>query len=132
MFRKISLLLPLLACVACVPPNPPPAPTAAPPAPQAATTPTLSPAIAPPVPGVGPKWDVTRVTCAQLLAADDDDRAAAAMFYYGYLAASARIKVIDVARMDENVSRVVEQCIDTPNMTIPQAYRAAFRRAARS
>jgi len=120
-----SALLPaavLLTCAACAP-QPPQTPAApAPPPPPAPAAPT------PPPPGSGPRWDVTRVTCGQLLNASDDDRDAAIMFYYGYLAASSHIRIIDVSMIDTNVRRVMDQCEANPNLTIPQAYRIAFHR----
>lgn len=122
-----SALLPaavLLTCAACAPQTPPQ--TAAAPAPTPPPTPPV--ASAPPAPGSGPMWDVTRVTCGQLLNAADDDRDAAIMFYYGYLAASSHIRVIDVSMIDTNVRRVMDQCEANPNLTIPQAYRTAFHR----
>lgn len=79
----------------------------------------------------GGVWDVTRVTCANLLNADDDDRAAAMMFYYGYLAAQANITMIDVSKIDANVARVVTQCTQRPDLTVPQAFDVAFGRAPR-
>jgi hypothetical protein len=123
-----SALLPaavLLTCAACAPQTQPqttaaPAPTP-PPAPPAAAAP-------PPPPGSGPMWDVTRVTCGQLLNAADDDRDAAIMFYYGYLAAASHIRIIDVSMIDTNVRRVMDQCEANPALTIPQAYRIAFHR----
>ena len=124
MRKSALLLLPLVAlCAACMPQTQPPPPVAAapppPPPPQAAAAP-------PPAPGSGPMWNVTKITCAQMLSADDDDRAAGIMFYYGYLAASSGIKVIDVSMIDQNVRRVIDQCVKTPNLTVPQAYRVAF------
>ncbi len=91
-----------------------------------ASTPPQTAAAPPPAPVSGPMWNVTKITCAQMLSADDDDRAAGIMFCYGYLAASSGIKVIDVSMIDQNVRRVVEQCVKTPNLTVPQAYRVAF------
>jgi hypothetical protein len=81
-----------------------------------------------PVPGSGPFWDVRKVQCAQLLGADDDDRQAAVMFYYGYLAARSGIHVIDVSRIDQNIRRVMDQCAQTPNASVVQAYTRAFGR----
>ena len=109
---------------------------AAPPSPvQPATSPAPQPAaqaqaLVPeaPVPGSGPFWDVRKVQCAQLLGADDDDRQAAVMFYYGYLAARSRIHVIDVSRIDQNIRRVIDQCAQTPNATVVQAYTSVFGR----
>ena len=121
-----SALLPaavLLTCAACAPQTPPQ--TAAAPTPTPLPAPAAAP---PPAPGSGPMWDVTRVTCGQLLNAADDDRDAAVMFYYGYLAASSHIRVIDVSMIDTNVRRVMDQCEANPNLTIPQAYRTAFHR----
>lgn len=135
-----SVLLPaamLLTGAACAPQTPPqtaavpaaPPPQAAAAAAPAPPPPPAAPAPAsPPPPGSGPMWDVTRVTCGQLLNAADDDRAAAIMFYYGYLAASSHIRVIDVSMIDPNVQRVMEQCEADPSLTIPQAYRIAFHR----
>ena len=122
--NKGTLLLPLvLLCAACVPPPPPPPAAPPPPPPAAAPAPTVAEA---PPPEPGARWDVTRVTCGQILGASDDDRAAATMFYYGYLAASAGIRVIDVSRIEENVQRVMQQCERTPNMTVPHAFHAVF------
>jgi hypothetical protein len=71
---------------------------------------------------------VERVRCSDLLGASDDDRAAAVMFYYGYLAAKARIHVIDVGRIDANVKRVMDRCAAAPNETVPQAFSRALSR----
>jgi len=71
-------------------------------------------------------WDVDRVRCSDLLAASDEDRASAAMFYYGYLAAKAEIHVIDVGRISDNVGRVMEECAETPTMTVPEAFLRAL------
>jgi hypothetical protein len=67
------------------------------------------------------------VSCSDLLGAADDDRAAAAMFYYGCLTAKARIRVIDVGKIDENVGKVMRQCAATPNITCPQTFRETLR-----
>jgi hypothetical protein len=53
------------------------------------------------------------------------------MFYYGYLAAKAGIRVIDVSRIDGNIAKVMRQCEASPAITVPQAFRAALRPAAR-
>ncbi len=117
---RINSLLPLLllACAACVPLPPPPA-APPPPIPAAAAPAAVAEA--------GQVWDVTRVTCGQLLNVDDDDRAAAMMFYYGYLAATHGIRRIDVSQIDANIARVMDQCTKTPGMTVPQAFRTALR-----
>jgi hypothetical protein len=132
--KYILPLISMLALVACVPPTPPP-----PPIPPVPATPEASPpaaalqgaAASAPTSPEGQYWNVNRVRCSQLLGADDDDRAAATMFYYGYLAAKAGISVIDVSKIDANIHRVMEQCERAPNMTVPQAYRAAFGRRQR-
>ncbi len=117
-------LLPLLLCAACVaPPGDPPV------APPPVAVPVMAAVAAPP--GAGPTWDVTRITCAQLLAANDDDRAAATMFYYGYLAASSGIRLIEVGTIDQNIARVMRQCEQNPGLTVPQAYDIAFSRSPR-
>jgi hypothetical protein len=72
------------------------------------------------------KWDVERVRCSDLLAASDDDRASAAMFYFGYLAAKENIHVVDVSKIESNVSKVMKQCTATPGMAVPQAFRQAL------
>jgi hypothetical protein len=83
---------------------------------------------APPDAKVAPtKWDVERVRCSDLLAASDDDRASAAMFYFGYLAAKENIHVIDVSKIEDNISKAMKQCAATPSMTVPQAFRQALR-----
>ena len=126
---KKELVAVLLACwlAAC----------AQPPAPQQQVAPAAPPpeAVAPPAPRVTSeaqiapgRWDVDRVRCSDLLGAADDDRAAAAMFYYGYLAAKARIRVIDVSQIDGNVRKVMDRCAAAPNITVPQAFRQAFGR----
>jgi pyruvate/2-oxoglutarate dehydrogenase complex dihydrolipoamide acyltransferase (E2) component len=106
--------------------------------PPAAASPAPPPAAAAPMPAtastaqVAPgHWDVERVRCSDLLEASDDDRASAAMFYYGYLAAKAGIRVIDVSRIDGNIAKVMRQCEASPTITVPQAFRAALRPAAR-
>jgi HdeA/HdeB family len=73
------------------------------------------------------KWDVERVRCSDLLAASDDDRASAAMFYFGYLAAKDNIHVIDVSKIEDNISKVMKQCAAIPTMAVPQAFRQALR-----
>ena len=73
------------------------------------------------------KWDVERVRCSDLLAASDDDRASAAMFYFGYLAAKKNIQVIDVSKIEDNISKVMKQCSATPGETVPQAFVEALR-----
>ena len=118
------MLLPLVfLCAACVaqPVDPVVVPQA--------VAPPAAPVAGPP--GSGPTWDVTRITCAQLLAADDDDRAAATMFYYGYLAASYGIGLIDVSTIDQNIARVMRQCEQSPGLAVPQAYDIAFGRPPR-
>jgi hypothetical protein len=76
-------------------------------------------------------WSVEQVRCSQLLGAADDDRAAATMFYYGYLAAQAGIRSIDVTRIEANIHHVMDQCAQTPNLTVPQAFDVAFGQPAR-
>jgi HdeA/HdeB family len=73
------------------------------------------------------KWEVERVRCSDLLAASDDDRASAAMFYFGYLAAKDGIHIVDVGKIEDNISRVMKQCSATPSMRVPQAFRQALR-----
>jgi hypothetical protein len=130
---KTNLVLALLACciIVCARPAASQQPTAAPPAPAA------PPAEATPAPPsratseaqVAPKrWDVERVRCSDLLGAADDDRAAAGMFYYGYLAAKARIRVIDTSQIEGNLKKVMERCEAAPNITVPQAFREALGR----
>jgi len=88
-------------------------------APQTAAT--------PPAGQVAPRvWDVERVQCSSLLGAADDDRASAAMFYYGYLAARARIRVIDANKISDNIAKVIKQCEATPNATVTRAFRTAL------
>ena len=41
--------------------------------------------------------------------------------------AEARIRDIDVGKIDENVGKVMKQCAATPNVTVPQAFRDALR-----
>ena len=103
---------------------PSPGPAAPPPEAAAPTAPrvTSEAQIAP------KRWEVERVRCSDLLGASDDDRAAAAMFYYGYLAAKARIHVIDVSRIDDNVKKVMDRCAAAPNITVPQAFSQALSR----
>lgn len=121
--RAVFVIALTLWCAACGPARQPDV-AAAPPA-QAASAPA-------PASGTGGRvWDVTQITCAQLLNAEDDDRAAAMMFYYGYLAATAGIKVIDVDKIDGNIHRVVEQCSKAPQLTVPQAFDIAFGRPPR-
>jgi hypothetical protein len=126
MLQRVALPLLLIAvCTACAPARAPEVAAAAPPVPAAAAAPATGP-------GSGSQvWDVTRITCAQLLNADDDDRAAAMMFYYGYLAATAGIKEIDVGKIDGNIHRVVTECTKAPNYTVPQAFDVAFGRPPR-
>ena len=61
-----------------------------------------------------------------MLNAADDDRATVAMFYYGYLAAKYDIKVLDVAKISDNLQKVMKQCEAKPKMTVPEACRAAL------
>ena len=72
------------------------------------------------------KWDVTRARCSDLLNADEDDRASASMFYFGYLAAKYGIRVVDVNKISDNIHKVMEQCGNTPQMPITQAFRLAI------
>ena len=72
------------------------------------------------------KWDVTRVRCSDILNAAEDDRATVAMFYYGYLAAKYGLKVIDVAKISDNLHKVMQQCEAKPKMTVPEAFRVAL------
>ena len=124
--RLVPALL-VLALAACAPQPPQQTQTSAAPPPAAAPA-TPNP---PPVPSeaqIAPeRWDIDRVRCSDLLGAADDDRAAAAMFYYGYLAAKAGIHVIDVAKIEENVGKVMKQCAATPSVTVTQAFRQALR-----
>ena len=71
-------------------------------------------------------WDVTRVRCTDILHASDDDRAAAVMFYFGYLAAKYGIKVVDVNKLSDNIHKVMQQCGNTPDMPVTQAFRLAI------
>jgi hypothetical protein len=73
------------------------------------------------------KWNVERVRCSDLLAASDEDRASAAMFYFGYLAAKENIHIVDVSKIEDNISKVMKQCSATPNTTVPQAFLEALR-----
>jgi hypothetical protein len=93
---------------------------------QAAAAVPPPPAAEAPRPTPGQVWDVTKFRCDQLIGLADDDRAAAAMFYYGYLAASARIVMIDASHIEPNIARVMDQCVKTPNATVPQAFRQAL------
>ena len=77
--------------------------------------------------GTSTKWNVERVRCSDLLAASDDDRASAAMFYFGYLAAKENIHTIDISKIEDNISKAMKQCTETPSMTVPQAFRQALR-----
>jgi hypothetical protein len=63
----------------------------------------------------------------RLCTATEEDRAAAAMFHHGYLEAKAGIHIIDVTQIDGNVSKVMGQCATSPGLTVPQAFRQAFR-----
>ena len=127
MKARFAAVLSVLWLASCAPQTEQPMQSAAAPAPAAVPA---SPTPPPPsseaqiAPGL---WEVERVRCSDLLGADDDDRAAAAMFYYGYLAAKAGIHVIDVGKIDGNVSKVMKQCAATPNITVPQAFREALR-----
>jgi hypothetical protein len=131
MMKKELVAALLTCCLAYAQPSaaqqqsaPPPAPAAPPPAAAPPTPPRVTSDAQ-----VAPKrWDVDRVRCSDLLGAADDDRAAAAMFYYGYLAAKARIHVIDVSRIDDNVKRVMDRCAAAPNITVPQAFSQALSR----
>jgi hypothetical protein len=73
-------------------------------------------------------WDVRNVTCKQILDLDDDDRAAAAMFYYGYLARDANLTVIDTAKIENNLKKVMDQCVKAPTSTMPDAFRESLTR----
>jgi hypothetical protein len=131
--RKDFVAVLLTCCLgACAPPPAPQQQVATPPT---APAPALEAAPPPPTPRVTSeaqiapgRWEVERVRCADLLGASEDDRAAAAMFYYGYLAAQAGIQVIDVSRIEGNVHKVMDQCVATPNITVPQAFRQALGR----
>ena len=104
--------------------------------PQSAAPATARQASPPPAPRITSeaqiapgRWDVDRVRCSDLIGAADDDRAAALMFYYGYLAAKARIRVIDVSKIDGNVRKVMDECAAAPKITVPQAFRQALGRS---
>jgi hypothetical protein len=70
---------------------------------------------------------VERVRYSDLIGVSDKDRASVAMFYYGYLAAKARIHIIDVSRIDANIAKLMRQCAAAPNLTVPQAFRGPLR-----
>jgi hypothetical protein len=93
-----------------------------------APNPTPAPA-APPARISAGVWNIERVRCSDLLGAADDDRAAAVMFYYGYLAAKAGIHIIDVSNVDGNIAKVMSQCANTPDITVPQAFQKALKRS---
>ena len=51
------------------------------------------------------------------------------MFYYGYIwRQNTRIRVINVSKIDGNVRKLMDDCADTPNITVPQAFRQALGR----
>jgi hypothetical protein len=125
----IAVLLLAIAACAQQPPQPAEGPpeTTALAAAQPAAPPAAAPAPARSDAQVAPgRWNVERVRCSDLLGASDEDRAAAAMFYYGYLAAKAGIHIIDVSRIDGDVSKVMSQCAASPSLTVPQAFRQAL------
>ena len=104
-----------------------PAATASAPPPPPAQTAAAKPAPAKSAAQVAPgRWDVERVRCSDVLGASNDDRAALMMFYYGYLAAKENLHVIDVAKIEGNVRKVMDQCAATPKMTVPHAFRTAL------
>ena len=70
----------------------------------------------------------TRIGGQLSLGAADDDRAAAHVLLRLYLAAKSRIRVIDVSKIDGNVRKLMDDCADTPNITVPQAFRQALGR----
>ena len=119
---RLSVALLVLCVAGCVQQAPPPLapPPASPPPTPAAAPPPSAAQIAPGV------WDVDRARCSDLLGASDDDRAASAMFYYGYLAAKARIHLIEVGRIDANIAKVMNMCADAPNITVSSAFYRAL------
>jgi hypothetical protein len=70
---------------------------------------------------------VERIRCSDLIGASDEDRESALMFYYGYIAEKAKIRVIDVGKISDNIDKVMKQCAAKPSMTVPQAFRRALR-----
>jgi hypothetical protein len=124
LIRPALLLFALAACAQPLPPaQAPPTPPSLAPLPPATAAPA-PPSAAQLAPHL---WDVELVRCSDLLGASDADRASAAMFYYGYLAAKAGIRVINVSRISGNIARVMQQCEARPDLTVPQAFRAALR-----
>lgn len=136
--KNLVIVFAMLCVAACSgpyprPASPPPTPLGTPHAATTAPPPAMSAssaapaAAAPSAPVKQRPWDVARARCSALLGASDDDRVAAVMFYYGYLAAQAHIRVINVANIQGNIAKVMQQCEATPDMTIPHAFRAALR-----
>ena len=126
MQKDLAMVL-LACCLACAQPSAAQQ-QSAPPAAPAAPPETSPPRVTSDAQVAPKRWDVERARCSDLLGAADDDRAAAAMFYYGYLAAKARIHVIDVSRIDDNVKKVMDRCAAAPNETVPQAFSQALGR----
>lgn len=114
------VLIALLGLAACADVGAMPAATAA------ATTP---PPALPAQPGgavlagVGPVWQVRRVTCAQLLAAPEPARHDATMFYYGYFAARNGIATIQRNEIAPVLRRVMDQCARAPGMEVADAFQ---------
>jgi len=126
MKRELVALLVAGGVAACVPPSA--SPQSAAPATVAQASPQPAPRITSEAQIAPGRWDVDRVRCSDLLGAADDDRAAAVMFYYGYLAAKARIRAIDVSKIDGNVKKVMDECAAAPDITVPNAFRQALGR----
>jgi glycosyltransferase 2 family protein len=65
--------------------------------------------------------------CSDLLGAADDATGLPRRCFITAPAAKARMRVIDVGKIDENVGEVMRQCGATPNIRVPQAFRETLR-----
>lgn len=127
--RKLATALAACFLAACAQQPPPPAPTASapPPAPVVPAAQTVAPRVTSEAQVAPGRWEVARVLCSDILGASDEDRAASLMFYYGYLAAQAKMRVVDVNRIEGNVQKVMAQCAAAPSMRVPLAFRRALK-----
>ena len=109
-----------------------PAPPAVAPPPAAAPMPALpGVGIGAPQSRFGGVFQVNRITCRKLLAAPGRDRDAVTIFVYGYLVARAGNRDIDTGKVDTDLHRVIDQCSQSPDMTVTDAFRRTSSTPAR-
>ncbi|MBV8082741.1 MAG: hypothetical protein JOY86_07190 [Candidatus Eremiobacteraeota bacterium] len=70
-------------------------------------------------------FDLTKLTCAQMLDADVLDRSSVMMFYWGYVAGKAGATAFDTTGMEAKTARVMQTCMNNPKMTLFAAIDAS-------